>query len=142
MVRLAIYDDAEQLKQLNNEFNGLGDTTLEKIQESLLHNQQEFVVVEEINKKIVGFICVQLKKSFCYEEYMVEITEAYVKDNYRHNGIAARMITFAEEHCKSNYPFHKIELLTGRQNHTAQKVYDKLGYKEDSEIHLSKRFKR
>ena len=52
------------------------------------------------------------------------------------------MITFAEEHCKSNYPFHKIELLTGRQNHTAQKVYDKLGYKEDSEIHLSKRFKR
>ena len=50
MVRLAIYDDAEQLKQLNNEFNGLGDTTLEKIQESLLHNQQEFVVVEEINK--------------------------------------------------------------------------------------------
>ena len=55
MVRLAIYDDAEQLKQLNNEFNGLGDTTLEKIQESLLHNQQEFVVVEEINKKLVGF---------------------------------------------------------------------------------------
>ena len=45
MVRLAIYDDAEQLKQLNNEFNGLGDTTLEKIQESLLNNKKEFVVV-------------------------------------------------------------------------------------------------
>ncbi|WP_167954653.1 hypothetical protein [Anaerosporobacter faecicola] len=39
--------------------------------------EQKFVVVEELNKELVGFICVQLKKSFCYEEYMVEITEAY-----------------------------------------------------------------
>ena len=106
------------------------------------HRGNKYLPPPKLNMSQRERILCSRKKSFCYEEYMVEITEAYVKDNYRHNGIAARMITFAEEHCKSNYPFHKIELLTGRQNHTAQKVYDKLGYKEDSEIHLSKRFKR
>lgn len=141
MIRLATYDDAKQLEQLNNEFNGFGETTLEKIQESLLNNQQEFVVVEELNNELVGFICVQLKKSFCYEEYMVEITEVYVRSDHRHNGIAGRMIAFAEEYCKRNYPFHKIEILTGKDNDIAQMAYHKFGYEEDGEIHLSKRFK-
>ena len=51
MVRLAVYDDAEQLKQLNTEFNGLGETTLEKIQESLLNKKKQIFFGGEIKKK-------------------------------------------------------------------------------------------
>ena len=45
------------------------------------------------------------------------------------------MILFAEEYCRKNYPLHKFELLTGEENLIAQRVYDKLGYKNDHELH-------
>ena len=142
MVRIATVQDAEQLEILNNEFNGEGETTLDNIRRSLGDNKQEVIVVDEQNGELTGFVCVQLKKSFCYDDYMPEITEVYVKPHYRRNGIARAMITYAEEYCKSHYPLHKFELLTGDENDGAQSVYAKLGYSEDGELHLSKRFAR
>lgn len=138
MIRLANADDACQLEILNNGFNGVGETTLEGIKRSLLNNKQEIVVVAEDKGQLVGFVCVQLKKSFCYDDYMPEITEAYVKPDYRKQGIATRMFKFAEEKLKAEIPFHRIELLTGKSNFTARKFYGKLGYKNDGEVHLSK----
>lgn len=73
---------------------------------------------------------------------MPELTEVYVKPKYRQKGIASEMIRFAEEYCSKTYPLHKFELLTGKENNTAQIVYGKLGYEDDGEIHLSKRVKR
>ncbi|HKM35368.1 MAG TPA: GNAT family N-acetyltransferase [Lachnospiraceae bacterium] len=141
MVRLAILDDVEQLDILNSEFNGKGETTLENIKDSILNNQQEVVIVADENTLLVGFMCIQLKKSFCYDECMPEITEVYVKQEYRKRGIASEMINFAEEYCSKNYSLHKYELLTGKDNIIAQSVYDKLGYKDEGEIHLTKRTK-
>ena len=143
MVRIATVQDAEQLEILNNEFNGEGETTLDNIRSSLANNKQEVIVVDdEQNGELTGFVCVQLKKSFCYDDYMPEITEVYVKLRYRRNGIARAMITYAEEYCKSHYPLHKFELLTGDENDGAQSVYTKLGYSEDGELHLAKRLTR
>ena len=142
MVRIATVQDAEQLEILNNEFNGEGETTLDNIRSSLANNKQEVIVVDEQNGELTGFVCVQLKKSFCYDDYMPEITEVYVKLRYRRNGIARAMITYAEEYCKSHYPLHKFELLTSDENDGAQSVYGKLGYSEDGELHLAKRFAR
>ena len=142
MVRIATLQDAEQLEILNNEFNGEGETTMDNIRSSLANNKQEVIVVDEQNGELSGFVCIQLKKSFCYDDYMPEITEVYVKPQYRRNGIARAMITYAEEYCKSHYPLHKFELLTGVENDDAQSVYAKLGYSEDGELHLAKRFAR
>ena len=142
MVRKANINDAEQLSVLNDEFNGKGETTIENIRKSLLGNKQEIVIVDDENGELTGFVCVQLKKSFCYDEYMPEITEVYVRPTYRKQGIASKMITFAEEYCIKNYPLHKYELLTGDENSVAQLVYEKLGYTNDKELHLSKRIKK
>lgn len=142
MVRIATVQDAAQLEILNNEFNGEGETTLENIRASLVGNKQEIVVVDETDGELTGFVCVLLKKSFCYDDYMPEITEVYVKPHYRRNGIARAMITYAEEYCKKRFPLHKFELLTGDENDGAQIVYAKLGYSEDGELHLAKRFAR
>ena len=109
---------------------------------SLINNQQEVVIVADEEDVLVGFVCVQLKKSFCYDEYMPEITEVYVSPTYRKKGIASEMITFAENYCTHNYSLHKYELLTGRKNIIAQSVYGKLGYTDDNELHLSKRIKK
>ena len=142
MVRIATVQDAEQLEILNNEFNGEGETTLDNIRYSLANNEQEVIVVDEQNGELTGFVCVQLKKSFCYDDYMPEITEVYVKPQYRRCGVARTMIAYAEEYCKSHYPLHKFELLTGAENDVARIAYAKLGYCEDGELHLAKRFVR
>ena len=94
MVRIATVQDAAQLEILNNEFNGEGETTLENIRASLAGNKQEIVVVDETDGELTGFVCVLLKKSFCYDDYTPEITEVYVKPHYRRNGIARAMITY------------------------------------------------
>ena len=141
MVRIATINDAEQLGILNDAFNGEGKTTLDHIKQSLLGNRQEVVFVDEENNVLVGFVCVQLKKSFCYDDYMPEITEVYVDPAHRQKGIASKMIAFAENHCSQNYPLHKFELLTGTENSTAQSLYEKLGYADDRELHMSKRIK-
>ena len=140
MIRLATVNDAEQLRRLNEEFNG-EEITIESIRESLRDNQQEVVIVDEEDNLLVGFVCVQLKKSFCYDDYMPEITEVYVMSEYRKRGIASNMILFAEEYCSKKYPLHKYELLTGKKNVAAQSVYGKLGYADDEEIHMVKRVK-
>ena len=139
MVRIATVNDAEQLNILNNEFNGEGETSIGSIRNSLMNNKQEIVIVADEGDMLVGFVCVQLKKSFCYDDYMPEITEVYVKPTYRKRGVASEMITFAEAYCSKNYPLHKYELLTGQENFVAQSVYSKLGYVDDKELHLSKR---
>ena len=100
------------------------------------------LIVADEDDMLVGFVCVQLKKSFCYDEYMPEITEVYVKPAYRKRGLASEMITFAEAYCSKNYPLDKYELLTGQENLVAQTVYNKLGYVDDNELHLSKRVKK
>ena len=141
MIRKATVNDAEQLNMLNVEFNGEGETTLENIQTCLADNNREVVIVDDENGRLTGFVCVQLKKSFCYNDYRPEIAEVYVRPEYRKQKIASRMIRYAEEYCRKNYPLHKFELLTGEKNLIAQIVYDKLGYKNDHEIHLSKRVK-
>lgn len=107
-----------------------------------MRNQQEVVIVDDEDGLLTGFVCVQLKKSFCYDEYMPEITEVYVRPAYRKRGIASEMISFAEDYCSKNYPLHKYELLTGNENIIAQSLYNKLGYIDDSELHLSKRIKK
>lgn len=142
MVRKAIVCDAEQLSVLNDEFNGAGETTLDNIRDSLICNHQEVVVVNDENGVLTGFVCVQLKRSFCYGDYMPEITEVYVRPAFRKRGIASEMISYAEEYCRKNYPLHKYELLTGNKNFIAQSLYNKLGYINDGELHLSKRVKK
>ena len=139
MVRIATVNDAEQLNILNNEFNGEGETSIGSIRNSLMNNKQEIVIVADEEDMLVRFVCVQLKKSFCYDDYMPEITEVYVKPTYRKRGVASEMITFAEAYCGKNYSLHKYELLTGQENLVAQSVYSKLGYVDDKELHLSKR---
>jgi len=141
MVRLADISDAEELERLNCEFNGVDETSLENIKASLLTNQQEVVIVDEQEGILTGFVCIQLKKSFCYYDYMSEITEVYVNEEYRRTGIAENMIQFAEEYCNAHFPVHKFELLTGEDNSNALAAYKKYGYSCDGELHLSKRIK-
>ncbi len=138
MIRLATETDAEALEQLNIAFNGPGETNLAHIRASLRENRQEAVVVDEEGGTLTGFLCLQIRRSFCYDACVPEITELYVRPEYRRQGIARRMLLFAEEHCQRQYSCQGLDLLTGDDNRIAQAVYRSLGYAPDGELHLSK----
>lgn len=139
MVRLAKAGDEKELKRLSAAFNGEGETTLEAIRDCIRYNRQEVVVVDEKNGVLVGFVCVQLKKSFCYEGCSAELTEVYVAPEYRRRGIAGATIAFAEAYCAQTHSITSFSLLTGADNQMAQSVYKRLGYRTDGEIHLSQK---
>ena len=101
MVRKALPSDAEQLRLLNIEFNDEEEMTVENIRDSLRNNPQEIVIVDEEEGTLTGFVCVQLKRSFCYKDVTPELTEVYVRPAYRRRGIAGRMILFAERYCNA-----------------------------------------
>lgn len=137
-VRKANAEDAQQLAQLNAEFNGEGETSLENIKASLENNKSEIVIVAEEAGAINGFLCLQLKKSFCYDAYMPEITELYVRAEHRKKGIAGAMIAYAELLCASEYPSKEICVVTGAENSTAQTAYERIGFRESGEKYLQK----
>ena len=138
LIRRALPDDAGQLSVLNTEFNGAGGPSPDIIRESLRANTQEEVFVAEENGVLTGFLCVQLKRSFCYADVFPEITELYVRTEYRNRGTASSLMKFAEKTCLSEYPMHRFELLTGDDNLRARALYESLGYTQDGEIHLTK----
>lgn len=138
MIRLAMEKDAEELLLLNEAFNGKGLATVESIKKSLLENPQEVVVVAEENGTIAGFVCVQIKKSFCYQDDLAEITEVFVAQEYRRRKIAGKMVAYAEEYCMQQYRVHDFALLTGKENDAAQALYRARGYQEEDEIFMTK----
>ena len=104
----------------------------------LARNPQEVVVVAQVDGELAGFVCIQLKRSFCYREAGAEVTEVFVEKAYRRRGLARAMLAFAEAHCKWNHGVRSLALLTGRDNAPARSLYQGLGYQEDGEVHLVK----
>jgi energy-coupling factor transporter ATP-binding protein EcfA2 len=80
-IRAAVEKDAAALNRLNTVFNGVGNITEEVIAHSILNNDREQVFVAECDNTLVGFCCVQLFKSFCYDSNYAEITELFVDWN-------------------------------------------------------------
>ena len=139
IIRKAAAEDAPELSVMNTEFNGYGGPDPEMIRESICSNAQEIVFVSEKDGKLTGFLCMQLKRSFCYTDLTAEITEMYVRPEYRRNGTASEIMLYAERFCREEYQVRKFELLTGDDNQPARSLYESQGYECDGEIHMSKR---
>lgn len=116
MIRLASVGDAGELERLNAEFNGKGKTTEESIRASLLTNRREIVIVADGNGgRLVGFVCVQLKKSFCYDEYMPEITEVYVRPRLSQAGNRTRNVDLRAGILQKNIPAPQLRAVDGQR---------------------------
>lgn len=139
MIRLAVPEDGAELLRLNEEFNGPGDVNASGIAGSLAGNPQELVVVAEGPQGLRGFVCVQVKRSFCYERPVPEITEVYVEPESRGQGLGTAMLKLAQEAYIRRYGRPEgFELLTGEDNLPARALYERLGFRPDGELHLFK----
>jgi ribosomal protein S18 acetylase RimI-like enzyme len=138
MIRLANVSDAAALLHLNELFNGIGETTLQQVQQSLQSNAQEIVVVAEEKGELIGFVCIQLKRSFCYDRIFAEVTEVFVKESWRGKEIALAMLQYGEGIVREREHIGAFTLLTGEDNTPAIRLYEKAGYMKDQEIHFEK----
>ena len=137
-IRRAAESDAPGLLRLNEKFNGKSMLSAEQIRLSLAVNDREDVFVAEQEGKLVGFCCVQIFQSFCYEVRYAEITELYVDDAYQRRGIGRELLGYVEQYYEDT-DIKGFQLFTGGGNVSAQAFYEKLGYKRTSEVMYRKR---
>ncbi|MNH95158.1 putative acetyltransferase [compost metagenome] len=90
-----------------------------------------------MDERVVGFACGQIYKSFCYSEYQAEITEMYVQEFARKNGLALMMIQRLEE-IFTDFGVKNIKILTGFNNSKAIKTYEKASYHQEEELVFNK----
>jgi ribosomal protein S18 acetylase RimI-like enzyme len=136
-VRKAIKDDIFELATMNHEFNE-ANVAREHIIDSL-ENSKEIVVVAVCEKQIIGFACGQYFKSFCYEDLVGEITELYVREQFRRKGAATSLICFLEKELNS-IGAKEVKIITNVKNEAAKSIYDMLGYKLKNWVVLNKKY--
>ncbi len=135
--RLAVPSDATELLKLNDLFNGKDCNSLAAIEVSLANNAQEIVCVADAGNALVGFCCGQIFKSMCYDVHYGEITELFVSESFRRQGIASRLMAFIEFVFNSQGINH-FQLFTGGKNETGQAFYRKQGYEATDEMMFRK----
>jgi ribosomal protein S18 acetylase RimI-like enzyme len=139
IIRKAQIQDVPDIMKMNDIINEVGSTE-ELMKYSLGKNQNEIVFVAIQNEVAVGFVCGQLFPSICYGEgVQCEVTELFVYEDYRNQGIATKLITHLEhEFEKSNV--QEILLQTGKKNTIAQKFYEKNGYTNTERVVYRKKY--
>lgn len=138
LVREAVKEDVPFLIELNDQFNGVRRSR-EEVETDLL-NGREVIVVSVMEERVVGFACGQIYKSFCYAEHQAEITEMYIQESARRNGLAGMMIERLEGIFYHSGVKH-IKILTGNKNAKAIKTYEKAGYDREDEFVFAKELK-
>lgn len=138
-IRQACSTDAEMVHQMNEAFNGEGTNSLENVRRALEKGGSEMIFLAETDGKAAGYCCVQVLHSACYPAPCAELTELYVAEEYRRQGIASDLVRCAEKACREQHGMREIHLLTGRNNASAQAFYRAMGFREKAEAYFSKR---
>ena len=133
--RIATPRDAADFIRLNAIFN---EITLTQAQAAKnLATCTERVILAEVDGRAVGFACVLMLQLVCYPEFGAEITELFVDEAHRRQGVGAALLQHAEQLCRE-VGANNITICTGFDNVMAQRLYHKLGYIND-DIRLRKK---
>ncbi len=138
LYRNATINDAKELKRLNDAFNGEDTNTVEGISQGLLRADAETVFVAEAEGRLLGFLCGQLLKSICYSVFYAEITELFVEEGSRRQGIGEGLMCYAENWYREQ-GIHDFQLFTGGNNANAHAFYEHMGYGRHGDILYRKR---
>ena len=119
--------DIPDFFEMNNKLNDVDCGTLASMKESLRNNKSELIYIAKLDEKAIGFICGQVYSSICYTSNQGEMTELYVREDYRRLGIATMLVKNLENELINN-DVHEIKIITGKKNLSAQQLYEKCGY--------------
>jgi ribosomal protein S18 acetylase RimI-like enzyme len=138
VIRTATPEDAPELARLNAAFNGVQEPP-ECLAARLIDPKRvETPIIAEIEGRAVGFACLRLVPALCYDPIHAELTELYVEEACRRQGIGRALVTYAERLARESGA-EELVLLTGLKNARGQAFYRALGY-ADWALAMRKRF--
>lgn len=135
-ISLASIDDVPDIAQLNALFNE-SHKSAEAIASDLSDPAcVETVILAKTSDRTIGFALIRIIPTILYATPHAELTELYVIEEFRQQGIASRLIAFAENIAKQKGA-KSIYIQTGDDNVPALSLYHKHGY-EDYDVVLKK----
>jgi ribosomal protein S18 acetylase RimI-like enzyme len=90
-VRDAVGHDAARIAELNRAFNGV-----ETAPAFVVGSFGELVLVGELHGTVVGFACLQILQSVCYQHPWAELTELFVSPESRQYGVGNALVEEAK----------------------------------------------
>lgn len=128
--RIATIDDAPELARMNAIFNESQDTAEQLAARMIDPKRVETAIIAEIEGRTVGFAAVHVVASLFYPTPRAEVTELFVEEAYRRQGIGRALMAHAEQVAREGGAIDLI-VLTDFDNHEAQGLYRAAGFKND-----------
>jgi len=136
IVRPAKPSDAAEIAWLNRQFNGEDEPAENYTRRLADPRRVDTPILAEIDGRVIGIANLRLLPAVFYSEPYAELTELFVDESARRQGVGAALVSFGEQLAREGGAVQML-ILTGFYNHTAQQLYRKLGY-EHYDIALAK----
>lgn len=128
-ISLATTNDAPDIARLNLLFNE-GHKFAEAIASDMINPAcVESVILAKTSDQTIGFALIRIVPTILYATPHAELTELYVMEEFRQQGVASDLIAFAEKIAKQKGA-KSILIQTSDDNIPALSLYHKLGYEE------------
>jgi GNAT superfamily N-acetyltransferase len=137
-IRVATPEDAPELARLNAAFNGVEEPPDRLAARLADPKRVETPIIAEVEGRAVGFACLRLLPSLCYDPIYAELTKLFVEESYRRRGVGRALVAYAERLARESGA-KELVLLTGLGNAQGRAFYRALGY-ADWELAMRKRF--
>jgi GNAT superfamily N-acetyltransferase len=126
-VREATVADAAELARLNAIFNG-GTANPEQMATWLAAaHQVERAYLAEVEGRAIGFACLRLVATIFSDAPYAELTELFVEEPYRRQGVASALLQHVEA-VAQRAGATELFLMTGFKNTGAHHFYHAAGY--------------
>lgn len=126
-IRRATPDDAAALAELIAEFNGPQGDADETAARLAACDGLEVALVAWTGTHAAGFACVRVTPAIGFRRWHALLTELYVRESHRRQGVASALVEHAESVARERGAT-ELFLFTGRLNTTAQAFYEQLGF--------------
>jgi GNAT superfamily N-acetyltransferase len=136
-VRAALPSDAAEIAKLNLLFNQVDAPAAVYAARLEDERRVDTPILAVIDGAAVGIANVRILPAVFYREPYAELTELFVIEEYRRQGIGKALIEFAESLAQSAGA-EEMVLLTGPENQAARSLYLQMGY-HPLDIAMSKR---
>ena len=126
-IRVARANDAVEIARLNLAFNGVTDPPEAYAARLADPRRVDHPILALLDERAVGLANLRLAPNVFYAEPYAELSELFVEEAHRRQGIARALIQAAERLAVESGA-RQMVILTDFYNHPAQQLYRALGF--------------
>lgn len=135
-IQVATPGDVHELVILNRLFNGFSDSAEEMAIRMQNTQNIETIILARLEGQVAGFAALRVLPCVLYPTPYAELTELYVKEEYRLRGIATHLVRFLEKLAVKKGA-KSLSVQTGADNQPALSLYYGLDF-ADYDVALQK----